>query len=1010
VVYRVLSWVVLVTLTAGLTLTFGGGRPVAGQQATQPPTVSAQATAANAQQLLQQGREAYKVGQWEQAIQYWQQALTLAKAQGDRRTQAMTLSNLSLAYQQLGDWPAATTAIATAFRVLGAQNTGTAQVANNPTYQPILAQVFNTQGKLQFATGQFEPALKSWQDASRHYTAAQDQEGMTRSLLNQSQAMRVIGLNRRAGALLEPLYKELTKYPPQLQLAILLNYGDTLRLLGRLSDLPPDAQSVLQQGLGLAQQLHSSADIASFLLSLGNTAQSQQLIQATQFSDQAGELKETYQKSLQYYQRTVQAADPVAQKVQVWLQEQSALVDATPLSPAKRSQVDGLTAQIQTYFDHLSSNVGSIYVRLQLAENLLKLGEETASNTAIQLLAAAAQQAERLGNFQIQSYALWRKYYQQALEYYRQAAKVADPTSLSYIQALLNQQSLLLAGQEVEPYLLDQAKALSGPLQTQLDRLPVSHKSLYARLHFAQNLSKLNTTQSRNVAIQLLRMVAQQAESLNDTPAQSYALGYLGSIYEQNQQWQSAQTLTQQALSLAKAVNVPHFIYQWQWQLGRLLKAQNDTPAAIEVYTQAVGTLDSVRKNLATLNTDNADVQFLFRLNAEPVYLDLVELLLMDNSYQPSNQNLERARSVVESLQIAELENFFQEACAPSPVTIEGIDSTAAVLYPIILKDRLDVILSLYDANAPQRIRLRHYSLPITAREVELITSKFRQSLIPSAPYQDHLILGQKLYSWLIRPAEADLAQAGAKTLVFIMNGNLRNVPMAALHDGKQFLIQKYRITLSPGLRLIKPQPLADQTLKALVAGLTESTQGFPALPNVEMEVENIQALLPNSRIILNESLTNQKLTQELDSASFNVIHLATHGQFSSNIDQTFILTWNQKMNVKQFDTLLRTVEKNDTTPLDLLVLSACQTASGDKRAALGLAGIAVRSGARSTVASLWPVNDQTTADFMTFFYQALNQPGVSKAEALSIAQLKLLAQDPSPYYWAPFVLVGNWL
>jgi CHAT domain-containing protein len=141
-------------------------------------------------------------------------------------------------------------------------------------------------------------------------------------------------------------------------------------------------------------------------------------------------------------------------------------------------------------------------------------------------------------------------------------------------------------------------------------------------------------------------------------------------------------------------------------------------------------------------------------------------------------------------------------------------------------------------------------------------------------------------------------------------------------------------------------------------------------------------------------------------------VHLATHGQFSSTVQDTFILTWDNRITPQQFQELFQVQLRNQAQPIELLVLSACQTATGDKRAALGVAGVAVRSGARSTLATLWAVNDQSTADLMINFYRELAQPNLTKAEALRRAQLALLQQPQyrHPLYWAPFVLVGNWL
>ncbi|NEQ27582.1 MAG: CHAT domain-containing protein, partial [Microcoleus sp. SIO2G3] len=143
------------------------------------------------------------------------------------------------------------------------------------------------------------------------------------------------------------------------------------------------------------------------------------------------------------------------------------------------------------------------------------------------------------------------------------------------------------------------------------------------------------------------------------------------------------------------------------------------------------------------------------------------------------------------------------------------------------------------------------------------------------------------------------------------------------------------------------------------------------------------------------------------------VVHLATHGQFSSKAEETFILTWDGPINVNELNNLLQTTTQHRTRPIELLVFSACETAKGDERAALGIAGMAMRAGARSTLATLWSVNDTVTTALMVRFYQELGNDTVTKAEALRRAQLSILQNfkyREKPYYWAPFVLVGNWL
>jgi CHAT domain-containing protein len=237
---------------------------------------------------------------------------------------------------------------------------------------------------------------------------------------------------------------------------------------------------------------------------------------------------------------------------------------------------------------------------------------------------------------------------------------------------------------------------------------------------------------------------------------------------------------------------------------------------------------------------------------------------------------------------------------------------------------------------------------------------------------------------------------------------------MAVLNDGQQYLGEKYGIALTPGLQLLEPRPIARQQLRALAAGLSEARGGFSSLNYVPQELKTVQSQVSSSVGLLNREFTSTALQDRINALSFPVVHLATHGQFSSQAEETFILTWNEQLNVNQLNNLLQSGDQNRTAPIELLVLSACETVAGDERAALGLAGVAVRAGARSTLATLWRVNDEATAFFMEQFYDALADPekATTKAEALHHAQQALLRNPrfARPHFWAPYVLVGNWL
>ncbi|MFM9266281.1 CHAT domain-containing protein [Tychonema sp. BBK16] len=567
------------------------------------------------------------------------------------------------------------------------------------------------------------------------------------------------------------------------------------------------------------------------------------------------------------------------------------------------------------------------------------------------------------------------------------------------MQAKLNQLSLLVDREN-----WSQALVSWRSIQPLVAQLSSNRAGLYARINLAESSIKLAQSPiaipSLNDIDKMLSAALEPATSLGDKRIQAYILGTRGKLYELQKQHSAAENLTIQALSLAPAFQSPDIAYQLLWQLGRIRKAQGNLEGAIAQYTQAVNVLSSLRGDLVTVNPE---VQFSFRESAEPVYRQLVELLLEEES--PSQDKLKQARQTIESLQLAELDNFFRDACADAkPKSIEEIDPTAAVIYPIILSDRLEVILSI--PGKP----LRRYSTKKTQQELESAFRLAKNTIRPAAFPRERMPPVQQVYDWLIRPAEADLTASGIKTLVFVLDGYLRNLPMVILYDGEQFLVEKYNIALAPGLQLLAPKPLSKVKLKVLTAALSEARQGFSALPGVKREIQQIAAQMPTSGL-LNQQFVSGELQARIKEVSYPIVHLATHGQFSSNAADTFIVTWDDRVNVKEFDQLLRSRTGEKQQAIELLVLSACETASGDSRAALGLAGAAIRSGARSTVASLWQVNDESTAIFMAEFYRQLALPNSTKAEALRNAQLVLLNNPlyKNPYFWAPFILVGNW-
>ncbi|MBD2201051.1 CHAT domain-containing protein [Calothrix sp. FACHB-1219] len=850
-------------------------------------------------------------------------------------------------------------------------------------------------GERRYNAGDLEAAAQLWQQAAESYEKIGDREGMTKSLINKSQALQDLGLYPKAcktllqvfaipnpncsASQIEQLQKNLTQKPDSLtrtQAIGLQSLGDVLRRQGLLQK----SQEILQLSLS---SLPESPAKSAVLLSLGNTERA-------------------------------------------------------------------LGNQIRDRWDY--DVVTEIIDRKSVVDALAP--------------------------------------YQKAVNYYQQAANIASVPAIAKVQAQLNHFQLLLETQKwwneqtnrriaswtrfSEAKLIQRAQDFNSQLQSQLSQdtqtlqnqipsqlatLTPNRAGIYAQINYAESL--LQSTQTSEVE-SLLKNALQQARTLQDKRAETYALGYLGKFYRQQGELTQATQLTQQALLLSQEQNITgdarEITYLWQSQLGGLLRKQGNSKGAIAAYTAAFNTLQSLRSDL---NANNQDVQFDFIQEVKPVYLELVDLLLKSNlsneelnylivpnpnlnrqkaETKKAQDRLELARRVIESLQLAELDNFFQDPCSETTnvaVQIDNIDPSAAVIYPIVLPDRIEVILSL--AGKP----LQEVKIPIQESAVNetldrlydyldnsSINNSARNIFSTSNPnprelkenIETLLPIFAEVYNWLIKPFENQFNSNQIQNLVFVLNGRLQRVPIAALYDGQKYLIEKYSVALVPSLQLISPQKLQRQNLKVLAAGVSEQikVQGefFAALVNVPKELEQIKQTFPGSQKLLNQEFTAKTIQKNLQQ-NYPVVHLATHGLFSSNPLRNFIITGDgQSISIDELSNLL----KETGTTVELLVLSACETATGDERAVLGLAGMAVRSGARSTLASLWPVGDTSTAVFMGEFYQHLKQPGTKQIQALRKAQLSLLESlksnptfpelknlPPHPYYWAPYVLVGNW-
>jgi CHAT domain-containing protein len=541
-----------------------------------------------------------------------------------------------------------------------------------------------------------------------------------------------------------------------------------------------------------------------------------------------------------------------------------------------------------------------------------------------------------------------------------------------------------------------------------LERLPPSYNRGMALVSAGSAVFESGeriTADARTVAARAFRAAADTAEALHNPTLSSLAQGGLAHLYERDNQLDEASRLTDRAAFAAQQASAPDLSFRWDWQRARLALARGQTDFALASYRRAVAELQSIRQDIPV---EYRDGRSSYRATFGPLYLQFGDLLLRRASADPARATplIREARDTVEQLKQTELQDYFRDSCVTSFLakrrSIETVAAGTAVIYPVALPDRLELLVSFGD-------ELRQFTSPVPEASLRDEVQRFRE-LLEKRTTNEYLVPARQLYDQIIRPIEPVLAAHHIDTLVVVPDYTLRTVPFAALHDGRGFLLERYATAIAPSLYLTDPRPLEIAHGTALVLGVSKSVQGYVPLPNVEREVAAVHDI-EGGQELLDDSFSRARFAAELKRVPYNIVHIASHGQFGSDPSQTFVLAFDGQLTMDDLEADIKFGERRDNA-LELLILSACETASGDDRAALGLAGVALKSGARSAVATLWYINDQASGDLVVAFHRGLQSGKLSKAHALQEAQ-RALAADPRyahPAYWAPFLLIGNWL
>jgi len=569
------------------------------------------------------------------------------------------------------------------------------------------------------------------------------------------------------------------------------------------------------------------------------------------------------------------------------------------------------------------------------------------------------------------------------------------------------------------------------------------------------------------LAYNSLSNASSQAKKINNLRFSSEAQGYLGRLYEKKQRYHDALTYTEKAIINAQQISAYNLLLQWEWQQGRLQKHIGESNSAISSYRRAVNHIQTIRNDIPVQYHNGKSS---FRETLAPIYQDLVELLLDYSDKQADKKKqelLSEALTIIERFKTAEMQDYFKNSCAIDQQPLDDLNSIApgsAVIYPIIFSNHIELLVQIGNKKYHHRVDsplalIKRLSYRVNSRLRPLAGGFFK-------PYSKKF--SKQLYQSLIKPLEEEFNKQKIHTLVYAPDGFLRQLPLGALWTGNKYLIENYAIVTIPGLTLMEMKPIKRKKISVLLAGvsrpgnvvndlpeemqqilvtarsnekarsmlrgirlralpeeqdkleeiildrpLKETTkdiiQTALELPGVIDEVKNISNIMP-ATTLLNDKFLLNNFEHEFAN-SYNIIHIASHGLFSGSPEKSFLIAHDRVLNMSKLEELFKSEAFTDT-PVELLTLSACQTAEGDDRSPLGLSGVALKSGARSALGSLWPVADVVAKQLLPDFYNNLSNHKMSKAQALQKAKIKLLRQSQysHPGLWASFILIGNWL
>ena len=579
-----------------------------------------------------------------------------------------------------------------------------------------------------------------------------------------------------------------------------------------------------------------------------------------------------------------------------------------------------------------------------------------------------------------------QRYLAEAQSYQSEAVKYAQKAlSLSQTEQSSSAVRALIEWGKISP------AGLSSEQLKRVRRLLENLPSSSTKVFLAINWAKLDSEQTKH----WLSQAQEVAKNLGDARAESFALLELGFLAEKSGEGEQALKYAYAAQLKAQSRFAFSSLYRAQWLTGRIYQRIGNFEAAITNYREAIASLDAFNQGFTDINIER---RLDFQSQIEPLYRGMLELLLEESNL--SQAHLEEAIFVFDKLRLAQLQQYFGDNCfeiGRESLPIENVLTTknAVLINSIILENQTHFILQLPDG------RLRHSKAELGQAQITKIATSWYNHL-KQPDTQRFRTKAQDLYELIIRPFEPELKQINPSTIIFIHDGLLRNLPMAALHDGETFLAQKWASVSSIGLNF-QSKANKEKKSKAVAFGLRVAREGWSELAYVEPEVESVINTLGGKKF-LNQEFTTDNFAQKLNQEKYSIVHLATHGYFGGIAENSFILAYDRALSALDLEDSL----SQSKGQLELLVLSACETAISSDRSALGLAGVALRGGVSSVLGNFWQVKDDEQVELMNAFYSNLLATNLAKAQAVQRVQIEQIEQKAPPAKWAALNLSEN--